>query len=98
VTGTDLLRSVVHALDAAGIPYMLTGSVAAAWYGGGRATMDIDLVIDPTAAQLVSLVESLAGPETYVAPEAAREASSARQIADVAALLEGATDPSGQSA
>jgi hypothetical protein len=28
---------------------MLTGSVAAAWYGAGRATMDIAFVIDPTA-------------------------------------------------
>jgi hypothetical protein len=83
VTGTDLLRSVVSALDAAGIPFMLTGSVAAAWYGGGRATMDIDLVIDPNATQLDALVESLAGAETYVAREAAVEALEHRSMFNV---------------
>jgi hypothetical protein len=31
---------------------MLTGSVASAFRGAMRATMDVDLVIDPTAATL----------------------------------------------
>ena len=52
MTGALLLRTVAAALDAAGIPFMLTGSVAAAWHGAGRATMDVDLVIDPTADRL----------------------------------------------
>ncbi len=40
-----LLARVVEALDQAQIPFMLTGSMAAAWHGAGRATLDIDLVI-----------------------------------------------------
>ena len=45
------------ALEAAGVPFMLTGSMASAYHGAGRATMDIDLVIDPTRKQLEGLVE-----------------------------------------
>lgn len=69
-----LLRTVVVHLEAAGIPFMLTGSVAAAWHGVGRATMDVDLVIDPTSDQLHALVTSLAGPDIYVSADAALEA------------------------
>jgi hypothetical protein len=74
VTAPDLLRSVVAALEAAGIPFMLTGSLAAAVHGAARATMDIDLVIDPSADQLRVLVAALSASELYVSPEAALEA------------------------
>jgi hypothetical protein len=83
VTGSDLLRAVVAALDAAGIPYMLTGSVAAACHGGGRATMDIDLVIEPTAPQLEAVVATLAGAGMYVSREAAVEALAHRSMFNV---------------
>ena len=53
---------------------MLTGSVAAAAYGAGRATMDVDLVIDATSAQLRELVAALSGPDVYVSGDAALEA------------------------
>lgn len=74
MTAAELLRSVVTALDAAGVPFMLTGSLAAAYHGAGRATMDIDVVIDPTGAQLRALVSSLAHPGMYVSMAAAEEA------------------------
>ena len=44
-----LLDEMVSALTDAGIPFMLTGSFAAAAHGAGRATMDVDFVIDPDA-------------------------------------------------
>ena len=50
MSASEILRTVVTQLDAAGIPFMLTGSVAAAAYGAGRATMDVDLVNDVTSA------------------------------------------------
>lgn len=53
---------------------MLTGSLAAAYHGAGRATMDVDLVIAATADQLRALVASLAGADLYVSTEAALEA------------------------
>lgn len=74
MTAPDLLRAVVGALETAGIPFMLTGSLAAAVHGTPRATMDIDLVIDPTAARLRLLVASLSESGLYVSPEAAVEA------------------------
>jgi hypothetical protein len=83
VTAASLLRSVVAALDAAGVPFMLTGSLAAAFHGAGRATMDIDLVIDPTPAQLRALVRSLAGTGAYVSGDAAEEALAHRSMFNV---------------
>ena len=74
MTAAALLQSVVRALDATGIPFMLTGSLAAAYHGAGRATMDIDVVIDPTASQLTALLESLAAPGIYVSHGAATDA------------------------
>jgi hypothetical protein len=74
MTVAALLRSVVAALDAAGVPFMLTGSLAAAYHGAGRATMDIDVVIDPTESQLRVLVRSLERSGLYVSSDAADEA------------------------
>lgn len=70
----DLLRLLGSRLTDAGIPFMLTGSVAAAFHGLGRATMDIDLVIDASDDQLRRLVASLSAPDIYVSAEAALDA------------------------
>ncbi|HEX6984230.1 MAG TPA: hypothetical protein VF170_02585 [Planctomycetaceae bacterium] len=53
---------------------MLTGSFASAFYGLPRATQDIDLVIEPTGAQLTQFLEALSGVPVYVSPVAARDA------------------------
>ena len=53
---------------------MLTGSLASAYYGAGRATMDIDLVIDATDSQLRALIESLSPDRFYASIDAALEA------------------------
>lgn len=83
MTAAALLRSIVTALDSAGVPFMLTGSLAAAYHGAGRATMDIDVVIDPTPPQLRALVGSLAGSGAYVSTEEAEEALSHRSTFNV---------------
>ena len=70
----EALAAVVAALGQLSIPFMLTGSVASSYHGHPRATHDADLVIDPTAAQLDALVESLAAAGFYVDPESARSA------------------------
>jgi len=41
----EVLRSIVPRLEQSEIPYMITGSIAAAYYGLGRATYDLDIVI-----------------------------------------------------
>ncbi len=59
---------------------MITGSVAAAYHGAGRATMDVDAVIDPTPSQLMDLVQRLEGAGLYVSKDAAREALAHRTM------------------
>lgn len=74
MSAAELLRAVVSRLNDAGIPFMLTGSLAAAVHGAARATLDIDLVIEADAAQLRTLVSSLSGLDLYVSSDAALEA------------------------
>lgn len=78
-----ILRTVVTALETNGVPFMLTGSVAAAAHGAGRATMDVDLVIRATAAQLEAVVDALDGPPLYVSRNAAREALAAESMFNI---------------
>lgn len=42
----DVLKIVVKRLESAGIPYMITGSIAANFYTTPRMTRDIDIVIE----------------------------------------------------
>ena len=70
----EVLRGFVDALEAAGVPYMLTGSFASGYYGNGRSTQDVDFVIMPTADQLRALVASFPAPTFYVDLAAAMEA------------------------
>jgi hypothetical protein len=51
-----LLRRIALCLSEADVPFMLTGSLAAAFYGTPRATQDIDLVVNPSRPQLDRLV------------------------------------------
>ena len=56
------------------MPFMLTGSLAAAYYGTPRATQDIDLVIDPGKPQLDRLLDLLLDNGLYVSRDAAADA------------------------
>ena len=69
-------------LEAAGIPYMIAGSVGSTFHGEPRTTNDVDVVIDPTPEQLEQLVLAL-GADHYVSPEAAREALSRRSMFNI---------------
>lgn len=41
----DVLSIVSERLDTAGLPFMLTGSYAMAWYTTPRMTRDLDIVV-----------------------------------------------------
>ncbi len=69
-----LVRALAEAMNANGIPFMLTGSVAAAFRGASRATMDVDLVIDPTGPALEALIRRIEALGLYISADAAREA------------------------
>lgn len=77
------LRTIAEALAAEGIPAMLTGSVAAAYRGAIRATMDVDLVIDPEPAALERFVTRLHAAGFYASLEAAHEALQSRAMFNV---------------
>ena len=70
----EVLACVVERLEALGIPYMVTGSVASSHHGRPRTTHDTDIVVDPTPEALVRLVSDLAGAGFYVDAETARDA------------------------
>ncbi len=64
---------VAEALEALGIPYFITGSLASAIHGVARSTVDVDLVADLRAGQEEAFRSEL-GDEFYADIEAIREA------------------------
>jgi len=68
----DIVRDVSTKLDAAGIGYMLTGSMAMNYYAEPRMTRDIDLIVALTP-QDASTIVRVFSPEYYVSPEAVEE-------------------------
>lgn len=71
----NFLAAVVRVLDDVGVPYMLTGSLAAAFYTVPRATQDVDLVVEASVPLLDAVVDGLLDLGLYVSREAAHEAS-----------------------
>jgi hypothetical protein len=78
LTFAELLADVIARLDRAGVPYMVTGSLASSYHGEPRASRDVDIVIDPTPQGLKGLVDGLADAGYYVDREAALEALALR--------------------
>jgi hypothetical protein len=74
VSLSALLQRVVEILDDCRIPYMLTGSLAAAYHATPRATKDIDIVFETDATGLSRLVSRLGESGLYVDHGAALEA------------------------
>jgi hypothetical protein len=70
----EVLGRIAGALDELSIPYMVTGSIAASYYGRPRATHDADIVIDPSAEQTERLMAWLEAGDFFVNVDAALEA------------------------
>jgi len=77
------MTTVLDGLAAEHIPAMLTGSLAAAVRGATRATMDLDVVIDPNSTALDRFVDRMAAAGFYVSGDAAREALATRTMFNV---------------
>ncbi len=69
----QVLRAVLPHLDRLGLPYLITGGIAATVHGRPRFTQDIDFVIAPTWDQLDRLIDAL-DPDFAVSRDAARDA------------------------
>ena len=74
----SVLTAVAARLDAAGVEYMLTGSVAAGWYAQPRMTRDIDLVARLYPHHAVALADTL-GDEFEVDLDIVRTAIAERR-------------------
>jgi hypothetical protein len=68
----DIVRDISRRFEHAGIPYMLTGSMAMNYYAQPRMTRDIDVVI-AIAPEDVGRVAALFRPDYYVSEESIRE-------------------------
>lgn len=75
------------ALDAAGVPYMVTGSLASSAFGEPRASEDIDIVIAPTRDAGLRLSVATAEDTVISKLEWAKEGESQRQVEDAAGIL-----------
>jgi hypothetical protein len=60
------MRDVLDAIDRLGIPWFVTGSVAASVHGVLRASQDVDVVVDMDVAGFAALAEAL-GPNHAIA-------------------------------
>ena len=87
-TQAEFLAFVVHKLEAAGIPFMVAGSVASSLHGEPRATNDVDIVVALTEEQLRAFLASL-GSDFYVSSEAATKALRRRGAFNVIDTLGG---------
>lgn len=76
----DLIGLFVRPLERVGIPYMVTGGVAAVIYGDPRFTRDIDIILKLEQNDVERLAGAFDATEFYVPPMEAmkREASRAR--------------------
>lgn len=61
----ELFEKLRIALEAAGVPYFVTGSFVSSAHGIPRSTNDIDIIIAPTRDQLAALMDQFSDPEYY---------------------------------
>ena len=70
----ELLKYVVAVLEAAGIPYMITGSTVSSLQGQPRTTHDIDIVVGIRPSVIPAILAAFPPPKFYVDEDAIRDA------------------------
>jgi hypothetical protein len=80
VSQQQLLIDAVRALETAGVPYMLTGSVVSSYYGEPRATHDFDFVVSLGEVQLSALHASLSALDGHIDEVGMRRALRGRSM------------------
>lgn len=86
---SEVLRQISSALDASGVPYMLTGSFASSLYGRPRTTQDLDLVIAPDGQSLDRLMSHFPTDRYYASRSLAMEALRKESLFNVVDLESG---------
>jgi hypothetical protein len=83
-----VIERVIAILDALGIDYALSGSLASSIHGINRNTIDADITVEPFPGQESAFVASF-GPEYYVSLDAVRAAVGARSSFNVIHTIAG---------
>ena len=78
-----VLQSIIPRLEQSDIQYMITGSIAAAYYGLARATYDLDIVISATEDKLKKFIGLLPQDQYYAVLQDALEAHRHRSMFNV---------------
>jgi hypothetical protein len=73
MTEKDLLADCLRRLNQAGVPYMLTGSMASNYWGIPRTTHDLDFVVQLPEKAISGLVEAFS-EDFYLDPDTIRSA------------------------
>lgn len=71
---SEFLVRLTSAMEAAGVEYMVCGSVASIIHGVPRSTQDVDLVVLLTEKELPRLVAAFPEDEFYLSESAAKDA------------------------
>jgi hypothetical protein len=74
VAQQDLLTYAIRTLDAAGIDYMVTGSIVSSLQGEPRSTHDVDVIVAIQSQHTNAILEAFARPRYYVDRGAIQEA------------------------
>jgi predicted nucleotidyltransferase len=85
----EVLRCIVPKLEQSDIDYMITGSIAAAYYGLARATYDLDIVIAATPEKLKTLIQMLPKEQYYAVLQDALDAHRHHSMFNVLDTLSG---------
>ena len=80
---------LIAALDGAGIPYMVTGSLASSHHGVGRATRDIEVVVEPDQKSLDAFMSGLPASGYHADAQTAQQAPRRRSQFNVVDLSSG---------
>jgi hypothetical protein len=85
VTSDDAVEIVIEAIEHAGIPYMIVGSLSSNFHGIPRSTKDADFVLQ-LHSRSVAEIAPLLGPEFYLDPQTTFEMAtmSSRNIIKIA--------------
>jgi hypothetical protein len=79
----ELQRRLVEVLEAADIPYFVTGSAATIYYGEPRFTNDLDIVAEIRESHIPNLLAAFPSPEFYLSPDALRDAIRRRSMVNI---------------
>lgn len=74
MTQDELLRHLAGVLEALGVRYFVTGSIATIYYGEPRFTNDIDVVVDLPERRIAEFCAGFPAEEFYLSEEALRRA------------------------